>query len=71
MAVQEQIEGLIGVRVKSPLSRAEHRRCGRNERVGLSERQRVPTRAVRIVDAQGQAGHGGFFWLLFFNAKEK
>ena len=33
---------------KTPLSRAEHRRCGRKKRVGLFERQQVPTRAVHI-----------------------
>ena len=56
-----------------PLSRAEHRHGGRNQRADLSDpavrrgsfRARLPT-----WPRAGDAGHGGFFLFVFFSAKE-
>jgi hypothetical protein len=52
----------------SPLSRAEHRRCGREKACGLSEigdGGRVSARSDRIGDAQEEAGHGRVLLLRF------
>ena len=57
-------EGLISI----PLSRAEHRRGGREKACGLSELAdggRVSARSDRIGDAQEEAGHGRFLLLRF------
>jgi hypothetical protein len=60
----------LGVGFESPLSRAEHRRCGRKTRVGLFERSEFRRATSALTTHRRKRGTGGFFWLLFLTLRK-
>ncbi len=53
-----------------PLSRAEHRRVGREERADLSERSEFPRAPSDGATRRIKRDTGVFFWFVFFYAEE-
>ena len=53
-----------------PLSRAEHRRWGREKRVGLFERSEFRHAPTPSTTRRKKRDTGVFFWFVFFHAEE-
>ena len=53
-----------------PLSRAEHRRYGREKRVGLFERSEFRRAPSALTTRRKKRDTGVFFWFVFFHVEE-